>query len=47
LEVLPGTELAEYETGDEFYERATAFFAAVKWDVLASLLFKPSEWHTL
>ena len=28
---------AEYETGGEFHERATTFFAAVKWDVLASL----------
>ncbi|PVH70379.1 hypothetical protein DL98DRAFT_661210 [Cadophora sp. DSE1049] len=28
---------ADYKTGDEFHERATAFFAAVKWDVLASL----------
>lgn len=28
---------ADYKTGDEFYERATAFFAAVKWDVLASI----------
>jgi hypothetical protein len=26
----------EYEVGDELYERATAFLAAVKWDVLAS-----------
>lgn len=25
-----------YEVGGEFHERATAFFAAVKWDVLAS-----------
>jgi hypothetical protein len=28
---------AEYKTGAEFHERATAFFAVVKWDVLASL----------
>ncbi len=28
---------ADYETGGEFHERATAFFAAVKWDVLISL----------
>ena len=27
----------DYETGDKFHERATAFFVAVKWDVLASL----------
>ncbi|KAJ4528071.1 hypothetical protein HRR83_000822 [Exophiala dermatitidis] len=26
-----------YETGDEFHQRATAFFAAVKWDQLVSL----------
>ena len=26
-----------YDVGGEFYERAIAFFAAVKWDVLASL----------
>jgi hypothetical protein len=26
-----------YKIGDELYERATAFFAAVKWDVLASI----------
>ncbi|MCJ1244536.1 hypothetical protein MMC30_001734 [Trapelia coarctata] len=26
-----------YVVGDEFHERATTFFAAVKWDVLASL----------
>ncbi|KAH9211764.1 hypothetical protein DL95DRAFT_525548 [Leptodontidium sp. 2 PMI_412] len=28
---------ADYKTGDELHERAIAFFAAVKWDVLASL----------
>jgi hypothetical protein len=27
----------EYDPGDRFYERATKFFAAVKWDVLASV----------
>jgi hypothetical protein len=26
-----------YEVGNEFHERATTFFASVKWDVLASL----------
>jgi len=26
----------DYDEGDEFHERATKFFASVKWDVLAS-----------
>ena len=36
-----------YEAGGEFHQRATAFFAAVKWDQLATVYLAPSGRNSL